>query len=240
MVGERFGRGQPPARLVRQQLVPVTGVVVGSRHHPEVRHVEVGHHDEAVAPVVDPVLHVRCARADQPQLARGVVGRQQPRLGAGLAVRRNRRSTARCGCCRRRGRSARRPPPARARPRREGCRGGGARSGTAASGRPAGRRRGAARRPTTPAHPTTTCRSARRRGPDRSPGRGPAACSARSRRRRWTTPAGGGRARRRRRGRRRSRVRRPRRCSPASPWPWRRRWSGRGRRPGTTGPRSCA
>ena len=62
VAGERLGDGDPPAGLVGEQLGPLARAVERRRHHAEVRGVEVGQDDEAVAPVVDGVLDVGRAR----------------------------------------------------------------------------------------------------------------------------------------------------------------------------------
>ena len=87
VAGERLGGRVAAARHVGEQLRPVAGRVVRRGHHPEVRRVEVGEHDEAVAPVVDGVLDVLLARPHQPGWRRRLAGRQHVDLGRRLAAR---------------------------------------------------------------------------------------------------------------------------------------------------------
>ena len=67
VAGERLGRRDPAPGDVGEQLLPLARVVERCRHDAEVGGVEVGEHDEPVAPVVDRVLEVGRARAHGPR-----------------------------------------------------------------------------------------------------------------------------------------------------------------------------
>ena len=86
MAGERLGGGDPPTRLVGDELGPLAGRVDRRSHHPEVLGIEVGDHDEPVAPVVDGVLDVVDPLPHDHGRRRRLGGRDQPGLAAELAL----------------------------------------------------------------------------------------------------------------------------------------------------------
>ena len=84
MVGERLETVDALAVDMGQEFGPLVGSLDRCAHHAEVDSVEVGEHDESVAPVINLVLDTLCAAAHAAGRGVGCVGGDDPRLGGVL------------------------------------------------------------------------------------------------------------------------------------------------------------